>query len=67
MTSPTVRSGGSVVGWLSRMAAYELNPGISPTAKQRDEGSSASSEASRATSAKRSWAMKALASESFRM
>ena len=37
---------------------------MSPTAKQTDEGISASSAASRATSAKRSWATNALASES---
>ena len=67
MTSPMVRSAGSVVGWVSRSPAKEPNPTISPTAKHRDEGSSASSAASRATSANRSWAMKALASESFRM
>ena len=59
MTSPIVRSAGSVVGWESRMRAYDP--------KQIDEGISASSAASRATSVNRSWATKALAPESDRM
>ena len=67
MTSPMVRSSGNVVGCASRTAAYDPNPGTSPTASRPLASTPASSAAAIATSPKRSSATNTFASESLRM